>query len=108
MRQPWRPPVATRKIWAIARSDRLDLAYTRHARDRMKERGLLIGDVLYVLKNGSVFEDPEPGKVEGYFKYRMEAQTPNSGNRTVRVVVIPDKDGNRSLKVVTVMWVDES
>jgi len=107
MKQPWPPAMATDKIRAIARSDCLELSYTRHARERMQERGLLTGDILYVLKNGFVYQGPQSGKVEGYFKYRMEAQTPNSGSRTVGVVVIPDKDGNCALKVVTVMWINE-
>jgi len=107
MTQPWPPTIATEKIRAMARNDDLDIAWTKHALERLGERGLIAGDVHYVLKHGFVYEEPQAGKVAGYFKYRMEARTPNSGNRTVGVVVIPDKGGHCSLKVVTVMWMDE-
>jgi len=108
MKQPWPPPIATEQIRAMAQSEDLDIAWVKHALERLEERGLIAGDVHYVLRHGFVYEVPQAGKVEGYFKYRMEAQTPNSGGRAVGVVVIPDKDGNCSLKIVTVMWVDES
>lgn len=68
-------------------------------------RDLLVGDVLHVLRRGFVYEDPEPSTRPGFFKYRVEATTPSSDGRTVRVVVIPN--GHRDLKLVTVMWRDE-
>lgn len=107
MKQPWPARSATERIRKIAQHDNFNLAYTRHARERMAERGLLMGDVLYVLKNGFVYEDPESARPEGFYKYCMEAQTPNSGSRSVRVVVIPDEE-TKTCKIVTVMWVDES
>ncbi|MDB5600744.1 MAG: hypothetical protein JWN71_2788 [Xanthobacteraceae bacterium] len=104
--QPWKPAVATDEIRRIARSDGMKLTRRDHACERMDERSLLMGDLLYALKNGFVYEDPEPSTQAGLFKYRIESQTPNSGNRSVRIVVIPD--AIRSwLKVITVMWVDE-
>jgi len=107
MKQPWPARTATERIRQIARHIDFNLAYTKHASNRMAERGLLMGDVRYVLKNGFVYEDPEPARPGGYYKYRMEAQTPNSGSRSVRVVVIPDEK-TKTCKIVTVMWVDES
>ena len=84
------------------------LAWTRHARERMAERNLLMSDILHVLKNGFVYDAPQPSTRPGFYRYAMQAQTPNSGNREVRVIVIPDPAGCGSLKIVTVMWVDET
>jgi hypothetical protein len=72
----------------------------------MEERDLVMGDVLYLLKNGFVYEEPEPSTNKRFYKYCMESKTPNSRNRAVRVVVIPDQY-RCELKIVTVMWVDE-
>lgn len=71
----------------------------------MKDRGLIQGDILHVLKVGFVYLPPEESTRAGYWKYKIEATTPNSGGRYVRVVVIPD--GRDELTVVTVMWRDE-
>lgn len=71
----------------------------------MAERKLLMGDILHVLKNGYVFEDGQPTTQAGCFKYRIECTTPNSGGRTVRVVLIPSSSD--AIKIVTVMWRDE-
>ncbi|WP_349370766.1 DUF4258 domain-containing protein [Salinarimonas sp.] len=104
--EPWDPSEATRRIRAIAKHHSLNVTYTHHAREQMLKRDLILGDVLYVLKNGFVHDSAQASTRPGYYKYRMQTSTPNSGQRDVRVVVIPDE---RSfwVKVVTVMWVDE-
>jgi hypothetical protein len=83
----------------------LSLYLTGHAKDQMADRGLIMGDVLHVLKHGFVYESPEPSTREGCFKYKMECVTPNSNGRTLRVVLIPSQRSD--VKIVTVMWVDE-
>ncbi len=52
--QPWSPADATDEIRALAKRPDLKITYTLHAKDRLAERGLFIGDILYVLKNGFV------------------------------------------------------
>ena len=83
----------------------LGVYWTRHAKDQMAARDLLMGDVLYVLKHGFAYEEAERATEIGLFKYQMESVTPNSGGRTVRVVVIPSMSCD--VKIVTVMWKDE-
>lgn len=102
----WTGREATDEIRAIARSKRLKISYKLHAVERLAERDLIMSDVLYVLKNGFVYLDPEPSTRPGYNKYCMECRSPNSGARSVRVVVIPDKT-QCWLKIISVMWVDE-
>jgi len=97
---------ATDEIRAIARSLKLTVSYKRHATDRIAERGIILSDVLYVLKNGFVHQEPTPSTRPGFSKYAMECRCPNGGNRAVRVVVIPDTKAVY-LKIVSVMWVDE-
>jgi Domain of unknown function (DUF4258) len=82
-----------------------DLAFTDHFQERLVERGLIMGDVLYVLKYGYVYEKPQQSTRKGLYKCLMEAPTPNSNVRTVSVVVIPYP--SCAVKLVTVMWKDE-
>lgn len=101
----WSPAQATERIRQCAGASTFTPHWKKHALERLHERDLLVGDVLYVLKNGFVLEDPEPSDAEGYFRYQVESKTPNSEGRTVKVIVVPG-DGHE-LKIVTVMWKDE-
>lgn len=104
--QPWTPAQATERIRAIARDERFSISFQKHAKDQMLARELILGDVLYLLKNGFVFDQADPSTRRDYFKYKVECRTPNSGNRDVRVVAIPDWR-TKETKIITVMWKDE-
>lgn len=103
---PWTPARATKEIWKLAKLE-FEFNWTEHAGDQMLERDLIIGDIIHVLKHGYVYEEAEPSTREGFFKYKVESRSPNSGSRTLRVVVVPQREPPL-FKVVTVMWVDES
>jgi len=107
MDQPWKPADATLIIRRLANDSKLKLQWTKHAKDRLSERDLIISDVLYVLKQGIVYEDGEQSTQPGLYKYLIESRAPNSGNRVVRLVVIPDEP-RIWIKLVSVMWVDEA
>ena len=100
--EPWRPAEATRRIREKVQTGDFELFYTQ----RMSERGLLVGDVIHVLRNGTVYEEAESATRGGLFKYGIECHTPNSGRRSVWIIAIPSPT-RQSIKVVTVMWVDE-
>jgi Domain of unknown function (DUF4258) len=102
----WSAKEATDEIRKIARSKHLSLSYKIHARERLSERSLILSDVLFVLKYGFVYDNPIPSTRLGFNRYKMVSQSPNSGNRSIGVVVIPDKK-SCTLKIITVMWVDE-
>lgn len=104
--QPWTPAVATLTINAIARNPQFSLSYAKHVRDRLGERGLLMSDLLHVLKTGFVYKEGQPSTLANFFKYQIEAQSPNSGSRYLRVVVIPDET-SLLIKAITIMWRDE-
>jgi hypothetical protein len=104
--QPWSAADATHAINRIAKSPQLKVSYTLHAKDRLAERDLLLGDALYVLKNGFVFQEAEESTQAGLFKYKIESRTPNSNSRVVRAIAIPDEPSCQ-IKIVTVMWADE-
>jgi hypothetical protein len=104
--QPWSPADATLCINALGKSDDLTFNWTEHAEDRMAERGLIVGDVLHVLKRGFVLDPYETSTRPNSYKYRIQSTTPNSGNRSVAVVVIADAT-SQQVKIVTVMWQDE-
>jgi hypothetical protein len=104
---PWSKPDATERIRRYARDRALDLHFKRHALERLDERGITTSDVLHVLKMGFVLQEPEQSTNPSLYRYRMESRSPNSNGRTVGVVVIPNPS-RPSIKVVTVMWIDES
>jgi Domain of unknown function (DUF4258) len=104
--QPWKSADATDAIRSMGRNASLTLSYTVHAKERLAERNLIVSDVLYVLKNGFVYQDPKPATQPALYKYEMENRTPNSNNRIVRIVVIPNP-AQCGVKVITVMWSDE-
>lgn len=104
--QPWKPADATEQIRQLARSEKMTLTFTDHSRDQMLERDLLMGDVLYVLKNGFVYQEHKPATRAGFYKYRIECPSPNSNNRDVGVVLCPDPN-KCEIKIITAMWLDE-
>lgn len=104
--QPWTPADATDSIRRISLSEGLTLIPTRHALAQMSDRQLFTGDVLYILKQGFVLDDPRESTRPGFYKYNVVSRSPNSGSRTVRVVAIPDAE-RCEVKIVTVMWVDD-
>ena len=106
VKEPWGPAAATKAIREVTRHEKFKITLAGHARERMVERDLTMGDLLYVLKNGFVYAVPETATQPGLWKYCVETGSPNSGNRVVRVVVIPDVS-RLWAKVVTVMWADE-
>ena len=83
------------------------IVWTAHAKEQMALRDLIAGDAIYVLKHGFVYANPTSSTRSGLYKYLVENRSPNSGARVIRVVAIPDEAG-LSIKVVTVMWVDET
>lgn len=104
--EPWGPADATTAIRDAARHEKFRVTLTGHARQRMSERDLIMGDLLYVLKNGFVYAPPERATQPDLWKYCIETRSPNSGNRVVRLVVIRDVS-RLWAKIVTVMWADE-
>jgi hypothetical protein len=103
--QPWKPADATDAIRSIALGA-FDFVLTVHAKEHMADRNLITSDVLHILKNGFVYEQPVNATQPNCFKYQIESATPE-GPRVVRVVVIPGVSP-LMLKVVTVMWKDEA
>ena len=103
--QPWEPGDATDNIREIAASE-FALSLTGHVEERMEERDLTTGDILHLLKRGFIYEAAQPSTRTKCFKYCVDGTTPNTGNRTVRVVCVPCIDPFL-IKIVTVMWRDE-
>jgi hypothetical protein len=103
--QPWSCADATDMIRRLAVDQRLCLSKSVHFDDQLSDRDLIMGDALYVLKNGFVYREAQTSTQPGLFKYRIDSMTPNAV-RTVRIVAIPDPQ-RCWMKLVTVMWVDE-
>jgi hypothetical protein len=104
--EPWTPAQATDRIRSIARGQ-FDISYKIHAKEQLSKRDLIIGDLKFLLQYGFVYESAEPATRSNFWKYQIQSTTPNSNNREVRAVVIPDWK-RKGIKVVTVMWADEN
>jgi hypothetical protein len=102
----WSPRDATDHIRRLAKAPSLELIYKKHASERLAERNIILSDVLYVLKNGFVLEEAVPALRQGFYKYLVQSKSPNSGSRALGVIVIPEPAVS-SIKVVTIMWMDE-
>lgn len=72
---------------------------TRHAKARMKIRGIGIGELYDVLRNGVIERPPQPNEKRGSLECRMQRYV---GGRECAVVVALD-DEDPDLIVVTVM-----
>lgn len=105
--QPWKPADATRCLNALGQIEDVAISFQIHAQERLIERGLLFGDVLHVLKYGFIHLPSEPATRPNFFKYRVTTTTPNSEKRSIALVVIPDPKA-LAIKLVTVMWQDET
>ena len=105
MPEPWEPAVATRAINHLANAMGMRFVMKKHALAREDLRGIITTDILHILKTGFVYREHENATRPNYFKYQIEGRSPNSGNRIIRLCVIPDEK-NVGIKVVTVMWVD--
>jgi Domain of unknown function (DUF4258) len=104
--EPWKPAHATERIRMISGQDSFSLSFTRHAEERMEQRGITTLDLMFVLQNGHVLDEAENSTSPGLYKYRMISATPNSNRREIRVVLIPSIQ-SAAAKIVTVMWADE-
>lgn len=104
MAKNWGNAEATANINDIARGLYCDLFYTKHAEARMEKRSISTGDVMQILKNGNVYGDTEEA-TRGQHKYAVEGRGPNSP-RTIRLIVLAKKP--KFIKIITVMWKDES
>lgn len=99
------PATATERIHQYAWGKGFGIALTKHATERMQERGLTTTDIIHVLKYGFVYELPEPTAQHGLFKCKMEGTTPNSNGRFLCVITVPSPLC-ADVKIVTVMWQD--
>ena len=105
MAKPFSPAEATRKIRACAQEPNLDLFQTGHVKERMEERGLIMGDITHLLKFGDVLNEAEKSTRPGFWKYTIFGKTPNSGNRQLGLIPIPDFK-RLQIRLVTIFWRD--
>lgn len=83
-------------------SDTRFVGWSRHARDRMAERGISIRVALTVIREGHVAGPIEPGTSRGEWKAKIVRNV--KGRRDVGVVVLLIR--NNRLLVKTVEWED--
>ena len=106
----------TGAINMIARNNDLDLCYTSHCRERMRERGITVSDILFVLKTGLVKQyqgkarHPSSDKVH---RYLIVGEFLNGGksNREIGLVILVEinrfkQPAIKIQEVVTTMWRD--
>lgn len=104
--QPWENADATDYLRQMGNDARLSFVTTLHYKEQLLARGFIQSDVLYLLKNGFVYEPPRKSTDKKLYKYAIQGKTPNSEGRFARLVVIPDFIGV-TIKAVTIMWIDD-
>lgn len=101
------PAKATNQLNAMSAADTFALALTTHATEQMEKRGLLVDDILHVLRQGFVYQAGEATTRAGVFKYAIEGATPNSGKRHIRAIVAMSETHKNIARIITIMWVDK-
>ena len=64
-----------------------------------------MSDIVYIMLHGHIDDEPEESSRPGYCKYKICGKSPNSANREICLIVIPNPD-KPAIKVITVMWKD--
>lgn len=90
-----------RSVRELAKDSGL-VSFTRHARERLEERGLTDRQALFVLMGGTLVGGVSPGQKPGEWKCKMVARI--KGNRDAGVVTLVVE--SRRLIVLTVEWED--
>lgn len=98
------PTKATDFIRKIAKSDDFDIHYTKHAKERMYERDIILDDVLHVLNFGYIYKEGKKTTQKNHLSYEIECKSPTG--REIKVVFITDLK-KAEIKIKTVMWKDE-
>lgn len=105
------PENIEKDIRALLSSSKLHIS--KHARERIEQRSIIMSDVLHLLK----YEHVEPQRQKAtirnmswhqhkLWRYAITGYTPNSDRRRLQsIVIIPDEKGG--IKIVTIMWQDE-
>lgn len=81
--------------------DSSNVAISTHAIERMSQRDFMRTDILDILKNGIIAEEPEKRK-NGDLHYKVECRK-FRGGRDAAVIIAIRED---KLIVITVMWLD--
>lgn len=97
---PWPPKEAEARIRKIAASNFTHM-WTDHVKSQISLFNLLMGDILYVCKNGVVNDEGQRSTQPRVFKYTISSAAPNSESKQVYVVVAVDERQN-CMKVVDV------
>ena len=100
------PAKATKMIWTLAADDLTTWIRRVHFKEQLEKRSLIVADVRNLLKYGYVYDDAEKSSQDGFWKYKVEGKTPNSHNRSLVVVIVPDFD-TKMIKFITIFWKDE-
>lgn len=88
----------TKHIKAVSKSTE-NVLLTKHARERMRQRGVLDAEVYYCLRNGKIVLQPEEDLKTGHLICRMECY---GASKNLAVCAALD-DENPSIIVVTVI-----
>ena len=104
---PLTPQQATELLNSLGQNDLATVYFTKHALERVEERGITILDARHVIAYGTVLTPPQTStrKHDNLYKYKIEGRSPNSGAREIGVVAVPS-EADMSLKIVSVMWID--
>jgi len=81
-----------------------NVIYTVHAKEQMAKRGFVFNDVLTILRDGIIRQEPRYNEEKHSWAYRVEFQE-FDGERDAGCVVAIQKKAK--LHVVTIMWISD-
>lgn len=95
---PLSPVEATNKIREIAMKSE-NVMVTTHTIERMEERDFSMRDLLELLRNGYVDEQPQYNAEKQEYKYKIARVVDTRTAAAITVII-----DNKRLLVVTIMW----
>ncbi len=96
--KPLSPTDATNKIREIA-MDSGNVAITDHTIERMQERDFSMRDLLELLRNGYVDDEPEYNAETQEYKYKIARVVDTRTAAAITIII-----NNEKLLVITIMW----
>ena len=98
VQKPLSPTDATNKIREIA-MDSGNVAITDHTIERMQERDFSMRDLLELLRNGYVDDEPEYNAETQEYKYKIARVVDTRTAAAITIII-----NNEKLLVITIMW----
>ncbi len=84
--QPLTPEAATERIRKIAKGG-YTFSWTDDVKEKLRAGGLVVGDINYICKNGTVVAVADATNHPGHYKYRVASRSPSSSKKIIVIEI---------------------